>query len=85
MYSVVPQHLHHTNIINYRNLHKVLAEASSKQTRQRKEFEKVISKQHALEMQLVRCNNELALLYEQLEIQYSVLIRGIIMLQVVMH
>ena len=74
-YAKCPSHQYYQL---HRNLHKVLAEASSKQSSQKKEFEKVISKQRVLEMQLVQCNNELALLYEQLEIQHSVLIRGML-------
>ncbi|NXA74022.1 CFA58 protein, partial [Thryothorus ludovicianus] len=59
-----------------KNLLKVIAEADAERLRQKKEFDKVLSQRHALGIQLVRRNNEVALLYEKIKIQQAILNRG---------
>ena len=50
-------------------------EPGTKQAREMKEFEKVVSKQHMLE---TWCSKELGVLYDKLEVQQSALIRGML-------
>lgn len=59
-----------------RKLRKILAEASSERARQKKELEKVINERDILGSQLIRRNDELALLYEKIKIQQSTLSKG---------
>ena len=60
----------------FRKLRKILAEASSERARQKKELEKVINERDILGSQLIRRNDELALLYEKIKIQQSTLSKG---------
>ena len=60
----------------YRKLRKILSEASNEQARQKKELEKVINERDILGTQLIRRNDELALLYEKIKIQQSTLSKG---------
>lgn len=57
-------------------LRKIITEASAEITRQKKELEKVISERDILGTQLIRRNDELALLYEKIKIQQSTLNKG---------
>ena len=60
----------------YRKLLKVIAEADQERLRQKKELDQVISERDILGTQLVRRNDELALLYEKIKIQQSILNKG---------
>lgn len=60
-----------------RKLRKILSEASSECARQKKELEKVINERDILGTQLIRRNDELALLYEKIKIQQSTLNKGV--------
>ncbi|VDP91161.1 unnamed protein product, partial [Echinostoma caproni] len=55
---------------------KIVAEAEQERLRERKEHEQVINERDVLGSQLVRRNDELALLYEKIRIQQSVLCKG---------
>ena len=55
---------------------KVIAEADAERVRQKKELDQVISERDILGTQLVRRNDELALLYEKIKIQQSTLNKG---------
>ncbi|KAK3729105.1 hypothetical protein RRG08_005477 [Elysia crispata] len=55
---------------------KIIAEADAERVRQKKELDQVISERDILGTQLVRRNDELALLYEKIKIQQSVLNKG---------
>ncbi|NXO89249.1 CFA58 protein, partial [Certhia brachydactyla] len=59
-----------------KNLLKVIAEADAERLRQKKEFDKVLCERHALGTQLIRRNDEVALLYEKIKIQQAILNRG---------
>ncbi|KAK7110498.1 cilia- and flagella-associated protein 58-like [Littorina saxatilis] len=59
-----------------RKLLKIIAEADAERVRQKKELDQVISERDILGTQLVRRNDELALLYEKIKIQHSVLNKG---------
>lgn len=59
-----------------RKLLKIIAEADAERVRQKKELDQVISERDILGTQLVRRNDELALLYEKIKIQQSVLNKG---------
>uniref|UniRef100_A0A0B6ZHL9 Cilia- and flagella-associated protein 58 central coiled coil domain-containing protein n=1 Tax=Arion vulgaris TaxID=1028688 RepID=A0A0B6ZHL9_9EUPU len=59
-----------------RKLLKIIAEADAERLRQKKELDQVISERDILGTQLVRRNDELALLYEKIKIQQSVLNKG---------
>lgn len=59
-----------------RKLLKVIAEADAERVRQKKELDQVISERDILGTQLVRRNDELALLYEKIKIQQSTLNKG---------
>ncbi|XP_025095839.1 LOW QUALITY PROTEIN: cilia- and flagella-associated protein 58-like [Pomacea canaliculata] len=59
-----------------RKLLKIIAEADAERMRQKKELDQVISERDILGTQLVRRNDELALLYEKIKIQQSVLNKG---------
>ncbi len=54
----------------------IVAEAEAEQARLRKELETVISERDILSTQLVRRNDELALVYEKIRIQQSTLNKG---------
>ncbi|XP_074401289.1 cilia- and flagella-associated protein 58 isoform X3 [Zonotrichia albicollis] len=54
----------------------VIAEAEVERMKQKREFDKVVGERHALVTQLIRRNDEVALLYEKIKIQQSVLNRG---------
>ena len=60
----------------YRKLLKVIAEADQERLRQKKELDQVISERDILGTQLVRRNDMLALLYEKIRVQQSILNRG---------
>lgn len=60
-------------------LRKIIAEASTERARQKKELEKVINERDILGTQLIRRNDELALLYEKIKIQQSTLSKGMYM------
>ncbi|CAH1783677.1 unnamed protein product [Owenia fusiformis] len=55
---------------------KIIAEADAERVRQKKELDQVISERDILGTQLVRRNDELALLYEKIKIQQSTLNKG---------
>ncbi|KAH1167384.1 cilia- and flagella-associated protein 58 isoform X3 [Mauremys mutica] len=59
-----------------RKLLKIIAEADAERLRQKKELDQVISERDILGSQLVRRNDELALLYEKIKIQQSILNKG---------
>ncbi|KAI9217974.1 hypothetical protein BC828DRAFT_389860 [Blastocladiella britannica] len=57
-------------------LHHIIAEAETERVRQKKEYEAVIQERDILGTQLIRRNDELALLYEKIKIQQSTLNKG---------
>ncbi|KAJ8002203.1 hypothetical protein DPEC_G00177380 [Dallia pectoralis] len=59
-----------------RKLLKIIADADAERPRQKKELDQVISERDILGTQLVRRNDELALLYEKIKIQQSMLNKG---------
>ncbi|XP_013394677.1 cilia- and flagella-associated protein 58 [Lingula anatina] len=59
-----------------RKLLKIIAESDGERVRQKKELDQVISERDILGTQLVRRNDELALLYEKIKIQQSTLNKG---------
>ena len=59
-----------------RKLLKIIAEADSEKLRQKKELDQVINERDILGTQLIRRNDELALLYEKIKIQQSTLNKG---------
>ena len=59
-----------------RKLLKIISEADAERLRQKKELDQVISERDILGTQLVRRNDELALLYEKIKIQQSRLNKG---------
>ncbi|KAL3864842.1 hypothetical protein ACJMK2_006492 [Sinanodonta woodiana] len=59
-----------------KKLLKIIAEADAERVRQKKELDQVISERDILGTQLVRRNDELALLYEKIKIQQSTLNKG---------
>uniref|UniRef100_A0A1B8XS86 Cilia- and flagella-associated protein 58 central coiled coil domain-containing protein n=1 Tax=Xenopus tropicalis TaxID=8364 RepID=A0A1B8XS86_XENTR len=59
-----------------KKLLKIISEADAERLRQKKELEQVISERDILGSQLVRRNDELALLYEKIKIQQSILNKG---------
>ncbi|XP_053245246.1 cilia- and flagella-associated protein 58 [Podarcis raffonei] len=59
-----------------RKLLKIISEADAERIRQKKELDQVISERDILGSQLVRRNDELALLYEKIKIQQSILNKG---------
>ncbi|NWV74523.1 CFA58 protein, partial [Dasyornis broadbenti] len=59
-----------------RKLLKIIAEADAERAKQKKEFDKVLCERHALGTQLIRRNDEVALLYEKIKIQQAILNRG---------
>ncbi|CAH2322492.1 cilia- and flagella-associated 58 [Pelobates cultripes] len=59
-----------------RKLLKIIAEADADRIRQKKELDQVISERDILGTQLVRRNDELALLYEKIKIHESILNKG---------
>ncbi|XP_065699778.1 cilia- and flagella-associated protein 58 [Patagioenas fasciata] len=59
-----------------RKLLKIIAEADAERLKQKKELEQVINERDILGSQLVRRNDEVALLYEKIKIQQSVLNKG---------
>ncbi|KAH0506977.1 Cilia- and flagella-associated protein 58 [Microtus ochrogaster] len=62
--------------VEERKLLRIIAEADGERVRQKKELDQVISERDILGSQLVRRNDELALLYEKIKIQQSVLNKG---------
>ncbi|XP_038613466.1 cilia- and flagella-associated protein 58 [Tachyglossus aculeatus] len=59
-----------------RKLLKIITESDAERLRQKKELDQVISERDILGSQLVRRNDELALLYEKIKIQQSILNKG---------
>ncbi|NWW64754.1 CFA58 protein, partial [Ifrita kowaldi] len=59
-----------------KKLIKIIAEADAERLKQKKEFDKVLCERHALGTQLIRRNDEVALLYEKIKIQQAILNRG---------
>ncbi|NXD90154.1 CFA58 protein, partial [Chaetorhynchus papuensis] len=59
-----------------KKLLKIIAEADVERLKQKKEFDKVLCERHALGSQLIRRNDEVALLYEKIKIQQAILNRG---------
>ncbi|NXJ90815.1 CFA58 protein, partial [Corythaixoides concolor] len=59
-----------------RKLLKIIAEADVERLKQKKEFDEVINKREMLGFQLVQRNEEVALLYEKIKIQQSILNKG---------
>ncbi|KAK6482261.1 cilia- and flagella-associated protein 58 [Huso huso] len=62
--------------VEERKLLKIIADADTERLRQKKELDQVISERDILGTQLVRRNDELALLYERIKIQQSMLNKG---------
>ncbi|XP_062927180.1 cilia- and flagella-associated protein 58 [Mobula hypostoma] len=62
--------------VEERKLLKIIEEADTERIRQKKELDQVISERDILGTQLVRRNDELALLYEKIKIQQSMLNKG---------
>ncbi|NXL98946.1 CFA58 protein, partial [Tyrannus savana] len=59
-----------------RKLLNIIAEADAERLKHKKEFDKVLGERHALATQLIRRNDEVALLYEKIKIQQAILNRG---------
>ncbi|KAK4820925.1 hypothetical protein QYF61_008646 [Mycteria americana] len=59
-----------------RKLLKIIAEADAERLKQKKEFAQVMNERDILGSQLVRRNDEVALLYEKIKIQQSILNKG---------
>ncbi|XP_010134614.1 PREDICTED: coiled-coil domain-containing protein 147 [Buceros rhinoceros silvestris] len=59
-----------------RKLLKIIAEANAESLRQKREIDQVINERDILGSQLVRRNDEVALLYEKIKIQQSILNKG---------
>ncbi|NXW64223.1 CFA58 protein, partial [Eurystomus gularis] len=59
-----------------RRLLKIIAEADAERLKQKKEFDQVINERDILGSQLVQRNDEVALLYEKIKIQQSILNKG---------
>ncbi|NWR32723.1 CFA58 protein, partial [Tachuris rubrigastra] len=59
-----------------KKLLKIIAEADAERLKHKKEFDKVLGERHALATQLIRRNDEVALLYEKIKIQQAILNRG---------
>uniref|UniRef100_A0A8C2YGU7 Cilia and flagella associated protein 58 n=4 Tax=Coturnix japonica TaxID=93934 RepID=A0A8C2YGU7_COTJA len=59
-----------------RKLLNIIAEADAERLKQKKEYEQVINERDVLGSQLVRRNDEVALLYEKIKIQQSILNKG---------
>ncbi|KFR00894.1 Coiled-coil domain-containing protein 147, partial [Opisthocomus hoazin] len=59
-----------------RELLKMIAEADAERLKQKKEFDQVINERRILGSQLVRRNDEVALLYEKIKILQSILNKG---------
>ena len=57
-------------------LNHIISEADSERFRQKKEYDIVINERDILGTQLIRRNDELALLYEKIKIQQSSLSQG---------
>ncbi|KAL7852583.1 hypothetical protein SRHO_G00183680 [Serrasalmus rhombeus] len=62
--------------VEERKLLKIIADADAERMRQKKELDQVISERDILGTHLVRRNDELALLYEKIKIQQSILNKG---------
>lgn len=62
--------------IEERKLLKIIQEADAERLRQKKQLDQVIQERDILGTQLVRRNDELALLYEKIKIQQSTLNKG---------
>ncbi|XP_069756198.1 cilia- and flagella-associated protein 58 isoform X2 [Narcine bancroftii] len=62
--------------IEERKLLRIIEEADAERIRQKKELDQVINERDILGTQLVRRNDELALLYEKIKIQQSMLNKG---------
>jgi len=58
------------------NLSNIILDADKQIEAQRKEYEKIINKRDLLGTQLIRKNDELALLYEKIKIQHNTLANG---------
>ncbi|KAM6330372.1 cilia- and flagella-associated protein 58 [Podargus strigoides] len=59
-----------------RRLLKIIAEADAERLKQQKEFDQVINERNIIGSQLVQRNDEVALLYEKIKIQQSILNKG---------
>ncbi|XP_042719486.1 cilia- and flagella-associated protein 58 [Lagopus leucura] len=59
-----------------RKLLKIIADADAERLKQKKEYDQVINERDVLGSQLVRRNDEVALLYEKIKIQQSILNKG---------
>ncbi|NWT68504.1 CFA58 protein, partial [Prunella himalayana] len=59
-----------------KKLLKIIAEADVERVKQKREYDKVLCERHALGTQLIRRNDEVALLYEKIKIQQAILNRG---------
>ena len=73
--SALRQHLENQRA-EERKLNKIIAEADGERLRQKKQLEQVINERDILGTQLIRRNDELALLYEKIKIQTSTLSKG---------
>ncbi|XP_009951598.1 PREDICTED: coiled-coil domain-containing protein 147, partial [Leptosomus discolor] len=59
-----------------RKLLQIIAEADAERLKQKKEFDQVVNERRILGSQLIRRNDEVALLYEKIKIQQSILNKG---------
>jgi len=66
----------HSQKAEIAKLNHIITEADSERLRQQKEYEVVLSERDILGTQLIRRNDELALLYEKIKIQQSTLAKG---------
>ncbi len=57
-------------------LNHIINEADNERARQKKEYDQVVNERDILGTQLIRRNDELALLYEKIKIQQSTLLKG---------
>ncbi|XP_026787942.2 cilia- and flagella-associated protein 58 [Pangasianodon hypophthalmus] len=69
------QYMENQEVEEHRLL-KIIADADAEKVRQKKDLDQVISERDILGSQLVRRNDELALLYEKIKIQQSILNKG---------
>ncbi|NXA36249.1 CFA58 protein, partial [Eudromia elegans] len=74
--AVETKHFIEKQEVEERKLLKIIADADAERLKQKKEFDQVISERDILGSQLVRRNDELALLYEKIKIQQSILNKG---------
>ncbi|CAF1339533.1 unnamed protein product [Adineta steineri] len=70
------EQMHTNQQIQYKTLDKELSKTNNKTNRQTKQLQLIISERNIVGSQLIRRNDELALLYEKVKIQNSTLYKG---------